>query len=103
MIVIKEQTSADRKPFDCVAFVCDSRQAARNLTYALATAFQVIISIVINTIFTYINDTCVIEKKLFDCKYNLILDFEKRFYRLQRFYIFCYRGYFCFFINTKEN
>lgn len=53
MIVVREQTSADRKPFDCVAFVCDSRQAARNLTYALATAFQVIILIIIYTIGTY--------------------------------------------------
>uniref|UniRef100_A0A2S2P8H3 PID domain-containing protein n=1 Tax=Schizaphis graminum TaxID=13262 RepID=A0A2S2P8H3_SCHGA len=40
MIVVKEQISTDRKPFDCVAFVCESRQAARNLTYTLATAFQ---------------------------------------------------------------
>lgn len=49
MIVVKEQISTDRKPFDCVAFVCESRQAARNLTYALATAFQVIyLTILIN-------------------------------------------------------
>lgn len=53
MIVVREQTSADRKPFDCVAFVCDSRQAARNLTYTLATAFQVIILIIIYIIGTY--------------------------------------------------
>lgn len=53
MIVVREQISADRKPFDCVAFVCDSRQAARNLTYALATAFQVIILIIINTVFIW--------------------------------------------------
>jgi len=45
MIVVKEQISTDRKPFDCVAFVCESRQAARNLTYTLATAFQVILII----------------------------------------------------------
>lgn len=50
MIIIREQTSVDRKPFDCVAFVCDSRQAARNLTYALATAFQVIMLIEITYI-----------------------------------------------------
>lgn len=43
MIVVRDhQTGTDRKPFDCVAFVCESRQTARNLTYALATAFQVI-------------------------------------------------------------
>lgn len=42
MIVVRERVGTDRKPFDCVAFVCESRQAARNLTYALATAFQVI-------------------------------------------------------------
>lgn len=41
MIVVREQINSNRKPFDCVAFVCESRQAARNLTYALATAFQV--------------------------------------------------------------
>lgn len=41
MIVVRDQINADRKPFDCVAFVCESRQAARSLTYALATAFQV--------------------------------------------------------------
>lgn len=42
MIIVREQVNTDRKPFDCVAFVCESRQTARNLTYALATAFQVI-------------------------------------------------------------
>lgn len=41
MIVVRERVNTDRKPFNCVAFVCESRQAARNLTYALATAFQV--------------------------------------------------------------
>ncbi|XP_050434600.1 uncharacterized protein LOC126841885 [Adelges cooleyi] len=40
MIVVKDSMSADRKPFDCVAFVCESRNVARNLTYALAAAFQ---------------------------------------------------------------
>jgi len=40
MIVVRDRMGTDRKPFDCVAFVCESRQAARNLTYALATAFQ---------------------------------------------------------------
>ena len=30
-----------RHPFECLAFVCDSRQTARRLTFALANAFQV--------------------------------------------------------------
>jgi hypothetical protein len=29
-----------RHPFECYAFVCDSRQSARRLTFALAKAFQ---------------------------------------------------------------
>ncbi|XP_050543442.1 uncharacterized protein LOC126906721 [Daktulosphaira vitifoliae] len=40
MIIVKNSTSPDRKPFDCIAFVCESRNAARSLTYALAAAFQ---------------------------------------------------------------
>lgn len=55
MIIVREQLSADKKPFECVAFVCESRQAARNLTYALATAFQVIkfIFLVLPSIFYF--------------------------------------------------
>ncbi|XP_048002151.1 uncharacterized protein LOC125238764 isoform X1 [Leguminivora glycinivorella] len=41
MIIVKD--NADVKglnPFECHAFVCESRNAARRLTYALAAAFQ---------------------------------------------------------------
>ncbi|XP_047541396.1 low density lipoprotein receptor adapter protein 1-A [Vanessa tameamea] len=41
MIIVKD--SADVKglnPFECHAFVCESRNAARRLTYSLAAAFQ---------------------------------------------------------------
>ncbi|XP_045538392.1 low density lipoprotein receptor adapter protein 1 [Papilio machaon] len=41
MIVVKD--NADLKglnPFECHAFVCESRNAARRLTYSLAAAFQ---------------------------------------------------------------
>lgn len=41
MIIVKEH--ADLKglnPFECHAFVCESRNAARRLTYCLAAAFQ---------------------------------------------------------------
>ena len=33
--------TADQNPFQCLAFVCDSRQTARRLTFALAAAFKV--------------------------------------------------------------
>ncbi|XP_063217848.1 uncharacterized protein LOC134528283 isoform X2 [Bacillus rossius redtenbacheri] len=41
MIVVRE-ASAERKqhPFECHAFVCESRSSARRLTYALAAAFN---------------------------------------------------------------
>jgi len=32
--------SHHRNPFKCFAFVCDSQQSARRLTYSLAKAFQ---------------------------------------------------------------
>ncbi|CAH0717046.1 unnamed protein product, partial [Brenthis ino] len=41
MIIVKD--NADMKglnPFECHAFVCESRNAARRLTYSLAAAFQ---------------------------------------------------------------
>lgn len=42
MIIVRESadTRVDRNPFECHAFVCENRQAARQLTYCLATAFQ---------------------------------------------------------------
>ena len=47
MIVVKDAPElrgdggTRRHPFECLAFVCDSRQTARRLTFALANAFQV--------------------------------------------------------------
>ncbi|XP_054280261.1 uncharacterized protein LOC128998239 [Macrosteles quadrilineatus] len=38
MIVVHDKM--DRSPFQCHAFVCESRQTARKVTYCLATAFQ---------------------------------------------------------------
>ncbi|KAG8317630.1 uncharacterized protein LOC124369063 [Homalodisca vitripennis] len=38
MIVVQDK--GDKSPFQCHAFVCESRQAARKVTYCLATAFQ---------------------------------------------------------------
>ena len=39
----KDKEAADPgNPFQCLAFVCDSRQTARRLTFALAAAFKVI-------------------------------------------------------------
>lgn len=42
MIVVEEDTTSitTTHPFHCHAFVCDSRQSARYLTFALAQAFQ---------------------------------------------------------------
>ncbi|KAK8407402.1 hypothetical protein O3P69_002140 [Scylla paramamosain] len=42
MIVVREDAASLRThhPFQCHAFVCDSRQNARKLTFALAQAFQ---------------------------------------------------------------
>lgn len=41
MIVVKDKTDfPNQSPFECHAFVCDSRQSARKLTYTLAAAFQ---------------------------------------------------------------
>uniref|UniRef100_A0A1B6L4J0 PID domain-containing protein n=1 Tax=Graphocephala atropunctata TaxID=36148 RepID=A0A1B6L4J0_9HEMI len=43
MIVVQDKGNSgnsDRSPFQCHAFVCESRQAARKVTYCLATAFQ---------------------------------------------------------------
>ncbi len=45
MIVVRENaecstSSCSQNSFECHAFVCDSRQSARKLTYSLATAFQ---------------------------------------------------------------
>ena len=37
MILVRENTPS---PFECHAFVCDRRENARKLTFALATAFQ---------------------------------------------------------------
>lgn len=44
MIVVndkQQKISADSHPFRCHAFVCDSRETARSLTIALASAFEV--------------------------------------------------------------
>jgi len=43
MIVVKEKREGkdDMNPFQCLAFVCDSRQTARRLTFALAAAFKI--------------------------------------------------------------
>ena len=39
---VREELYNDRSnPFQCHAFVCDSRQTARRLTFALAAAFKV--------------------------------------------------------------
>lgn len=47
MIVVRDTTispaalmTGSGAPFECYAYVCDSRQSARTLTIALATAFQ---------------------------------------------------------------
>ncbi|XP_014254940.1 uncharacterized protein LOC106669757 isoform X2 [Cimex lectularius] len=39
MIVVRD-AGDPRNPFECHAFVCESRQSARRLTYCLAAAFQ---------------------------------------------------------------
>lgn len=36
----RQQQQPPAAPFDCHAFVCDSKQSARRLTFALAKAFQ---------------------------------------------------------------
>jgi len=42
MIVVKGKTGEeDANPFQCLAFVCDSRQTARRLTFSLAAAFKI--------------------------------------------------------------
>lgn len=42
MITVKEliQKTNEISPFECHAFLCDSKQSARKLTYSLALAFQ---------------------------------------------------------------
>lgn len=40
MIVVNDEDLKNGVPFDCHAFVCESRSQARQLTYALAAAFQ---------------------------------------------------------------
>lgn len=40
MIVVRDEKLKDGVPFICHAFVCDSRNQARRVTYALAAAFQ---------------------------------------------------------------
>lgn len=40
MIIVKENNVKGEGPFECHAFVCDSRNTVRKLTYALAAAFQ---------------------------------------------------------------
>ncbi|XP_067004665.2 uncharacterized protein [Anabrus simplex] len=41
IIVVREGGNThDKHPFECHAFVCDSRDAARRLTYALSAAFK---------------------------------------------------------------
>lgn len=40
MIVVKDISIKSEVPFECHAFVCDSRNTVRKLTYALAAAFQ---------------------------------------------------------------
>ena len=46
MIIVRERRKDDKdkddqNPFQCLSFVCDSRQTARRLTFALAAAFKV--------------------------------------------------------------
>lgn len=40
MIVVRDEKLKDGVPFICHAFVCESRNQARQVTYALAAAFQ---------------------------------------------------------------
>ncbi|XP_077289384.1 uncharacterized protein LOC143913453 [Arctopsyche grandis] len=41
MIIVRDAEAVKNQiPFECHAFVCDSKNAARKLTYALAAAFQ---------------------------------------------------------------
>lgn len=40
MIVVRDEKLKDGVPFICHAFVCESRSQARQVTYALAAAFQ---------------------------------------------------------------
>ncbi|CAG0897385.1 unnamed protein product [Darwinula stevensoni] len=40
MIVVQEGNLKEVHPFRCHAFVCDSRESARRLTFAVATAFR---------------------------------------------------------------
>lgn len=40
MIIVNETQLKSENPFEVHAFVCDSRQMARRLTYALAASFQ---------------------------------------------------------------
>lgn len=40
MIVVRDDKLKDGVPFICHAFVCESRNQARQVTYALAAAFQ---------------------------------------------------------------
>ncbi|KAK4885732.1 hypothetical protein RN001_002003 [Aquatica leii] len=40
MIIVKEGDTKGIAPFHCHAFVCESRNQARQITYALAAAFQ---------------------------------------------------------------
>jgi len=42
MIVVRETENFRRmSPFECHGFVCESKYYARQLTYALATAFEI--------------------------------------------------------------
>ena len=49
--------TADQNPFQCLAFVCDSRQTARRLTFALAAAFKVPPSSLLPFFLVYLMDT----------------------------------------------
>ncbi|XP_075219483.1 uncharacterized protein LOC142323566 [Lycorma delicatula] len=42
MIIVRDITDVrvDQNPFECHAFICENKPAARQLTYCLATAFQ---------------------------------------------------------------
>jgi hypothetical protein len=40
MIIVREEDLKGQHPFECHAFVCESRISTKKLTYALASAFS---------------------------------------------------------------
>ena len=74
MIVVKDAPElrgdggTRRHPFECLAFVCDSRQTARRLTFALANAFQV--GFVSSSVWWNQNISGLV---LLRCKFNVLI------------------------------